>query len=100
MPFVIQTTDERLRLELSGGVTVQHAQEIGKCLASSLSSGTKVTVLAGEVEDIDTCMLQMLISLRKTASSFVLDEFSEAFADAVDRGALRRELLAVSKELA
>jgi hypothetical protein len=56
----------------------------------------KVTVLARDVDDIDTCMLQMLVALRKTASSFVLDEFSEAFADAVDRCALRRELLPAS----
>lgn len=93
MPFEIQTTEKDLLLQLTGGVTARHAAELGKCLASSLETGRTVTVNAGNVDDIDTSILQMLVSLRKTAAMFVLQEFSEAFASAVDRCALRRELL-------
>lgn len=99
MPFAIQTTQDGLLLELAGSVTVRHARELGRCLASSLASGTAVTVRARDLDDIDTSILQLLVSLRKTSAAFVLQEFSEAFVNAVDRCALRRELLAGSKEL-
>jgi anti-anti-sigma regulatory factor len=98
MPFAIQTTEEGLLLELTGGVTVRHAQELGKCLTSSLSSGTRITVRTRDLEDIDTSILQLLVSLRKTSAAFALEDVSEAFVNAVDRCALRRELLAESKE--
>jgi anti-anti-sigma regulatory factor len=96
MPFEIQTTDQGLLLELTGAVTARHAAELGRTLMSALKTGQTVTVRAGQLDDIDTSILQMLVSLRKTAVTFVLLEFSEAFSGAVDRCALRRELL--SKE--
>lgn len=97
MPFEIQTNEGGLLLELKGAVTARYAGELGKCLASSLETGKTVTVKAGKLEDIDTSILQLLVSLRKTAAIFVLQDFSEAFARAVERCALRRELL--SREL-
>lgn len=93
MPFEIQTNAQGLILELTGGVTARDAGELGKCLAGSLETGKTVTVKAGNLDDIDTTILQLLVSLRKTAAIFVLQEVSEAFASAVDRCALRRELL-------
>jgi anti-anti-sigma regulatory factor len=93
MPFEIQTTEAGLLLELTGAVTARYAGELGKCLASSLETGKTVTVKAGKLDDIDTSILQLLVSLRKTAAGFVLQEFSEAFGSAMDRCALRRELL-------
>jgi anti-anti-sigma regulatory factor len=93
MPFEIQTNPKGLLLELTGSVTARYAGELGKCLALSLETGKTVTVKAGQLDDIDTSILQLLVSLRKTAGTFVLQEFSEAFSSAVDRCALRRELL-------
>lgn len=98
MPYRIQNTTEGLMLELSGGVTVRHAAELGKCLASSLASGATVVVRTQGLEDIDTSILQMLVSLRKTTPAFVLENPSETFVNAVDRCALRGELLAESKD--
>ena len=79
-------------------MTVRHAAELGKCLASSLTSGATVVVRTQELEDIDTSILQLLVSLRRTTPSFVLGDPSEAFVNAVDRCALRGELLAESKD--
>src|SRR5580658_1823097 len=98
MPYEIQTTTEGLILRLRGGVTIRHANELSKGLASSLTSGVTVVVRAQEVEDIDTSILQMLVSLRRTAPAFVLDNPSEAFVNAVDRCALEGELLVESKD--
>jgi len=97
MPYEIQNTTQGLILELTGGVTVRHAAELGKCLASSLTSGVTVVVRTRELEDIDTSILQMLVSLRRTTASFVVEDPSEAFVNLVDRCALRGELLAESK---
>jgi ABC-type transporter Mla MlaB component len=94
MPYEIQRTEDGLILELRGGVTVRHAAELGKCVASSLTSGAAVSVRTRELEDVDTSILQLLVSLRKTAAAFVLEDPSEAFVNAVERCALRRELLA------
>lgn len=98
MPFEIQNTTEGLTLRLSGDVTIRHASELSKCLASSLTSGIPVVVRTQELEDIDTSILQVLVSLRKTTPAFVLENPSEGFVNAVERCALRGELLAESKD--
>jgi ABC-type transporter Mla MlaB component len=98
MPFVIGITEEGLLLQLSGSVTVRNAQELGKSLAESLASGATATVQAAAVDDIDTSALQILVSLRKTAAAFTVQEPSEPFVNAVDRCALRREVLGGPRE--
>src|SRR5271166_2421827 len=98
MPYQIQNTTEGLILELRGVVTIRHAAELGKCLASYLASGVTVIVRTRELEDIDTSILQMLVSLRKATPAFVLEHPSEAFVNAVERCSLRSELLAEPKD--
>ena len=58
-----------------------------------LEDRTPVAVDTGGLEDIDTCILQLLCSLRKTVPALSFDNPSEAFVSAVDRCGLRRELL-------
>ena len=98
MPYQIQNTAEALILELQGGITVRDAGELVKCLASVLTSGANVVVRTQRLEDVDTSILQMLVSLRKTAGTFVVQDPSEVFVNAVDRCALRPELLGVQKD--
>jgi anti-anti-sigma regulatory factor len=98
MPYEIQNTIQGLIVELSGGVTVRHAAELCKSLALSLTSGAAVVVRTHDLEDIDTSILQMLVSLRRTTPGFVIEDPSEVFMNAVDRCALRTELLAGSKD--
>jgi hypothetical protein len=62
-------------------------------LGQGLEEGTPVSVDTGGLEDIDTCILQLLCSLRKTVPALSFDNASEAFIGAADRGGLRRELL-------
>jgi anti-anti-sigma regulatory factor len=98
MPYEIRNTTKGLILELTGDVTVRHAAELGKCLASTLSSGNAVTVRTHDLEDIDTSILQMLVSLRKTTAAVVFEDPSEPFVRAVERCALRHELLQGRKD--
>ncbi len=98
MPYTIQKDKRNIALELSGGVTARDVGELARSLAASLSSESAVIVRTVRLEDIDTSVLQMLVSLRKTAASLTVEEPSEVFVSAVDRCALRRELLNQAKE--
>jgi hypothetical protein len=94
MPYKIENETEDLILRLSGGVTIRNAAELSKCLASSLTSGVAVIVRTQELEDIE----QLLVSLRKTTPAFILENPSEGFLHAVDRCALRAELLGETQD--
>ena len=66
MPFSIANKQGRQILKLEGAVTIRHAQDLAAKLAEGLEDGTPVGVDTGGLEDIDTCILQLLCSLRKT----------------------------------
>lgn len=100
MPYDIQNTQSGLILELTGGVTARHVGDLGKAIASSLTTAAPVIVQTKALEDIDTSVLQLLVSLRKTAPAFTLAGASEAFVNAAERAGLRRELLSALKESA
>ena len=93
MPFSIAKTQDRLVLRLEGAVTIGHAQDLAARLSEALGDDTAVSVDTDRLEDIDTCILQMLYSLRKTVSTLSFDNPSDAFIAAADRCGLRRELL-------
>jgi anti-anti-sigma regulatory factor len=98
MPFSIANKQGRQILKLEGAVTIRHAQDLTARLGD-LEDGTPVGVDTGNLEDIDTCILQLLCSLRKTVPALSFDSPSDAFIAAVDRCGLRRELLSGREEL-
>ena len=93
MPFSIASAQGRQILRLEGAVTIRHAQDLAAKLGEALENGAPVVVDAGGLEDIDTCILQLLYALRKTVPALSFDNPSESFLGAVDRCGLRRELL-------
>jgi len=101
MPFTIQAKEQNIiALELTGGVTARDVGELATHLASSLTAAANIVVRTAELDDVDTSVLQMLVSLRKTVNFLLIEEPSDAFVTAVDRCSLRRELLTGSKEVA
>ena len=66
MPFSIVDQQGRQVLKLEGAVTIRNAQDLATKLGESLEGGKPVGVETGGLEDIDTCVLQLLSSLRKT----------------------------------
>ena len=94
MPFSIDRQQSRQILKLEGAITIRHAQDLAATLGKGLADGIPVGVDTARLEDIDTCILQLLCSLRKTVPRLSFDNPSEAFIGAVDRSGLRRELLA------
>ena len=99
MPFSIANKQGRQILRLEGAVTIRHAQDLAAKLGEGLEDGTPIGVDTGDLEDIDTCILQLLYSLRKTFPALSFDNPSDAFIGAVDRCGLRRELLGAREGL-
>ena len=93
MPFSIAKKQGKQILKLEGAVTIRHALELAAKLGESLEDGTPLGVDTAGLEDIDTCILQLLYSLRNTVPAISFHNPSEAIIGAVDRCGLRRELL-------
>jgi anti-anti-sigma regulatory factor len=99
MPFSISNKQGGQILKLEGTVTIQHAQDLAAKLGEGLEDGIPVGVDTAGLEDIDTCILQLLSSLRKTVPTLSFDNPSDAFIGAVDRCGMRRELLTAREHL-
>jgi anti-anti-sigma regulatory factor len=93
MPFSISAGPGGQILKLEGAVGIRQARELAAALREGLQDSASLEVDTGGLEDIDTCILQLLCSLRKTAPEACFDNPSEAFLAAVERCGLRRELL-------
>jgi anti-anti-sigma regulatory factor len=93
MPFSIAGREGGQVLKLAGAVTINHAQDLAARLVEGLEDGTPVEVDTRDLEDIDTCIFQLLCSLRKTVPELSFNSPSERFLGAADRCGLRRELL-------
>jgi hypothetical protein len=98
VPFSIATNQGRQILALEGAVTILHAQDLAAKLAGGLEDGAPIGVDTAGLEDIDTCILQLLCSLRKAVPGLAFDNPSQAFIGAVDRRGLGRVLLGAPEE--
>jgi anti-anti-sigma regulatory factor len=99
MPFSIVNKEGRQILMLEGAVTIQHALELAAKLGEDAEDGVAVGVDTGGLTDIDTCILQLLYSMRKTLPALCFDNPSEIFIGAAERCGLRRELLSTREGL-
>jgi anti-anti-sigma regulatory factor len=93
VPFALANQPDRQVLALEGTVTIRQAQDLAAALGDGLEDGWPLAVETGGLDDIDTCILQLLAALRKTVPGLSFVHPSEAFLTAVDRCGLRRELL-------
>jgi anti-anti-sigma regulatory factor len=99
MSFSIASTKDKQILKLEGGVTIRHAQDLATLLGQNLEYGLPLVVDTAGLEDIDTCILQLLYSLCTTVPAVSFDNPSDAFLRAVDRCALRLGLFGVKEDL-
>jgi len=99
VPFLFVNTAGRLTLKLDGAITIRHAQSFAAKLSEGAEGDVPTRVDTEGLTDIDTCILQLLCSLRKTCPALRFENPSEIFVGAVDRCSLRRELLGSQGEL-
>jgi len=99
MAFSIASTEGKQILKLEGAITIRHAQDLAARLGEHLQDGLPLVVDTAGLEDIDTCILQLLYSLCKTVPALSFDNPSDAFLNAVDRCGLRRDLIGGREDL-
>jgi len=87
-----------LTVELEGAVTLRHARELAARIGEALGTDAAVTVDTAHLRDVDTGIMQLLCSLRRTVPALFFENPSEEFLAAVDRCGLRRELLGTTRE--
>lgn len=92
MPFSIINELDRQLLRLEGVVTIHQVRQLAALLVQGLKSGITLAVNTEGLEDIDACILQLLLSVRKTVPALSFENPSRVFISAVDRCGLRREL--------
>jgi anti-anti-sigma regulatory factor len=92
MPHEIQTEAGRVTIALSGDVTIGEAHSIAECVSAAIVDADSVELRAGGVREIDTCVLQLLVSLRNTVSEFHIAVASDELRGMVERCGLTREL--------
>ena len=93
MSFSVVNRQGTLILRLEGAVKIRDARDLAAKLLEDGGDAVAVVVDVRDLNDVDTCILQLLCSLRKNVPSIRFDNASEAFSLAVDRCGLRRELL-------
>jgi anti-anti-sigma regulatory factor len=99
MPFSIVDQAGRLILKVEGAITIRHAQECATTLADDFEDAMPAGIDTAGLTDIDTCILQLLYSLRRSFPALQFENPSEVFVSAVDRCGMRRELLSAQEGL-
>jgi ABC-type transporter Mla MlaB component len=93
MPFSVAIQGGRQILVLQGSVTIRDARKLAALLSEKLEVRMPVEVETARLEDIDTCILQLLCSLKKTAPGLSFPDPPYVLLSALDRSQLRRALL-------
>ncbi len=93
MPFSVTQEAGRQVLKLEGAITIRDAQEFAARLTQDTDDTAHWAVDTEGLTDIDTCILQLLYSWRKSVAALHFENPSQVFTSAVDRCALRREFL-------
>jgi ABC-type transporter Mla MlaB component len=99
MPFFLTKQGGRQLLRLEGDVTIRDARKLAAMLGEKLDRRLPVEVDTARLEDIDTCILQLLCSVGKTAPEVAFGDPGELFLNALERSQLRRALLGAREAL-
>ncbi len=92
MSFSVLNRNGRQLLTLNGRMTIRQAGELAETLVRVTESSGPVDIDTSGLEDIDTCILQLLCSLQKSLGTISFDPPSGVFMDAMERTGLLHEL--------
>lgn len=99
MPYSLTPTNQHLVLSLHGAANIYDAQELAAQLRENIEPGRPILVEMQQLEEIDTCMLQLLYSLRSSGAAVTLGNPAEPFWSAAEAVGLHREFDRGSEEL-
>ena len=82
-------TDKSTCVELSGRLTIMRAAELHRMLVERLAQGGTIVVDGAQVEEIDTSILQLLVSLWRTSSERGIECSWQGASDVLKKTAAR-----------
>ena len=93
MPFSMSDREGAQVLALEGVVTIREARALTALLVERLQESIPCIVETAQLEDIDTCILQLLCALKKSVRQLSFVDTGKVFVNALDRSQLKRVLL-------
>jgi ABC-type transporter Mla MlaB component len=85
MPFELQTSANGVRLILAGRLGVQQARPLWDAMQPAIAAGQNIRLQAGELEDMDTSIIQILCRVCGQTSRLQIGETSDGFLAATMR---------------
>jgi ABC-type transporter Mla MlaB component len=90
MPFDVRTTADGLDLVLAGRLGVQQATPLWDALQPAMSGDAAIRLRAGDLEELDTSIAQILCRLSARTGRLRVGETSDGFLDSLKRRGLER----------
>lgn len=93
-PFSIVHSPDGIVLRLEGAVDIRSARDLAASLNECREACARVVVDTASLTEVDTPILQLLCSLRKSVRELTFSDPSDAFLGMLDRRGMRRALFA------
>src|SRR5271166_7100582 len=83
MPFEIQTAADGVKVVLAGRLGVRQARSLWEALQPAVVANQSIHVQAGELDEMDTSIIQILCRLNSRTGQFQIDATSDGFVAAL-----------------
>src|SRR5271166_4303475 len=83
MPFEIQTAADGVKVVLAGRLGVRQARSLWEALQPVVVANQSIHVQAGELDEMDTSIIQILCRLNSRTGQFQIDATSDSFVSAL-----------------
>jgi ABC-type transporter Mla MlaB component len=90
MPFELQTAADGVKLILAGRLGVQQARPLWDALQPAMTAGKSIQLQAGELEEMDTSIIQILCRVSSQAGHLQIGGTSEGFLASLKRRGLEK----------
>jgi ABC-type transporter Mla MlaB component len=90
MPFELKTSANQARLILVGRLGVQQARSMWDAMQPAIAARQEIRVEAGELEDMDTSIVQILCRVCGQSGQIQIGETSDGFLAALQRRGLEQ----------
>jgi ABC-type transporter Mla MlaB component len=88
MPFELQTDPSGVKLILAGRLGVQQARPLWDALQPAIAARQSIRLQAGELEEMDTSIVQILCRVSSQTGQLQIGEISDGFLASLKRRGL------------
>jgi hypothetical protein len=90
MPFELETVADGVKLILAGRLGVQQARSLWDAMQPAITARQNIRLQAGELEDLDTSIIQILCRVSGQTGLLDIGETSDGFLAALERRGLEQ----------